>query len=195
LSASPFYVCSGDILGFEAHEDTNQKIAKLMVTSREMYVRRATVASLKKALPGARVRGAGFRGIFIVEAKGDALELVNKVMQECSSRIGRAVPVLAEVQSTLDAIKEGAVKVGVEHIGRDEKFCFRIHKRGAHQLDMDTPEIEREIGGAIWTALRTKYGKKPDVDLDKPDVTVVAEVLGPNTAIGIVKKSGAAAAI
>jgi len=160
-----------------------------MVTSREIFARRETIASLRAALPGARVRSAGFRAIFIIEVAGDALELANKVIHECSSRIGRAIPVLAEVHSTLDAIKEGAVKVGVEHIGEEDKFCFRIHKRGAHQLDLDTPELEREIGGAIWTALEGKYEKKPAVDLDDPDVMVVAEVLGPNTAIGIVRKA------
>jgi tRNA(Ser,Leu) C12 N-acetylase TAN1 len=174
-------------LGFEISERSNQKIAKLMVTSREIYARRPTIASLKLALPGARIRSAGFRAIFIIEVGGDALELAKKVIQECSSRIGRTIPVLAEVKSTPNAVKEGAVNVGVEHIGRDEKFCFRIHKRGAHQLDLDTPELEREIGGAIWTALEGKYRKKPAVDLDDPDVTVVAEVLGPNTAIGIVR--------
>jgi tRNA(Ser,Leu) C12 N-acetylase TAN1 len=179
-------------LGFETPE-TNQRIAKLLVTSREIYARRATIASLKAVLPGAHTRSAGFRGIFMVEAKGDAIELVEKVIQECSYRIGRAVPVLAEVQSTLDAIKEGAVKVGVEHIGWDEKFCFRIHKRGVHQLDKNTPDIEREIGGAIWTALQRKYEKIPSVDLEEPDVTVLAEVLGPNTAIGIVRKAWRAA--
>jgi tRNA(Ser,Leu) C12 N-acetylase TAN1 len=170
-------------------EDKNQKSAKLMVTSREIYARRATIACIKTALSGARTRSAGFRGIFIVEVKGDPLDQVKKLIQECSSMVGRAVPVLGEVQSTMDAVKEGAVKVGVEHIGEDDKFCFRIHKRGAHQLDMDTPSIEREIGGTIWTALQKKFEKKPDVDLEEPDVTVFAEVLGPITAIGIVRKA------
>jgi tRNA(Ser,Leu) C12 N-acetylase TAN1 len=176
-------------LGFETAEVPNQKIAKLIVTTREIYAMRATVASLKAALPGARIRGAGFRGIFIIEVAGDSLELAKKVIQECSSRIGRVIPVLAEVQSTLEAIKEGAVKVGVEHIGNEDKFCFRIHKRGAHRLDLDTPEIERKIGGAIWAALEDKYKMKPAVDLDDPDVMVIAEVLCSNTAIGIVRKA------
>jgi hypothetical protein len=37
-------------------------------------------------------------------------------------------------------------------------------------------------------ALQQKYGKEPLVDLEDPDVSVVAEVLGPWTAIGISKK-------
>jgi len=165
------------------------RTAKLIVTSRELYATRQTIASLRAAVSGARIRGAGFRGIFILEAEGDALELAKKVNQECFLNIGRATAVLAEVQSTLDAIKEAAVKVGAEHIGGDEKFCFRLHKRGSHWLEQDTPKLEHEIGGAIWVALQKKYGKKPNVDLEDPDVTVVAEVLGPNSAIGIIRKA------
>ena len=41
----------------------------------------------------------------------------------------------------------------------------------------------------MWRALEQKYGKKPSVDLEDPDVAVVAEVLGPWTAIGISKKA------
>jgi len=173
----------------ETSERLSRGTAKLIVTSRELYAARQTIASLRAAVPGARIRGAGFRGIFILEAEGDALELAKKVNQECFLNIGRATAVLAEAQSTLDAIKEAAVKVGAEHIGGDEKFCFRLHKRGSHWLEQDTPKLEHEIGGAIWAALQEKYEKKPNVDLEDPDVTVVAEVLGLNSAIGIIRKA------
>ena len=176
-------------LEFEMSGGPGCRIAKLIVTSRELYSTRQTIASLRATVSGARIRGAGFRGIFILEAEGDALELAKKINQECFLKIGRAIAVLTEVPSTLNAIKEAAVKVGVEQIVGDEKFCFRLHKRGSHWLDQDTPKIEREIGGAIWAALQEKYGKKPNVDLEDPDITVVAEVLGPNTAIGIIRKA------
>jgi tRNA(Ser,Leu) C12 N-acetylase TAN1 len=176
-------------LGSETSGLLRRGTAKIIVTSRELYAARQTITSLRAAVPGARIRGAGFRGIFILEAEGDALELAEKVNRECFLNIGRAIAVLAEVQSTIDAIKEAAVRVSSEHIGVDEKFCFRLHKRGSHWLEQDTPKIEHEIGGAIWAALREKYGEKPNVDLEDPDVTLVAEVLGPNTAIGIVRKA------
>jgi tRNA(Ser,Leu) C12 N-acetylase TAN1 len=169
-------------------------IAKLIVTSQDLYVAWQTVAALKAAAPGGRVRRAGFRGIFILEAEGDALELSKRINQECFQSIGRAVPLLVEVQSTLEAIKEAAVKIGAEQIGEDEKFCFRLHKRGSHWLEQETPKLEYEIGGAIWTALQQKYGKKPNVDLKNPDITVVAEVLGQNTAVGILRKAWRAGA-
>jgi tRNA(Ser,Leu) C12 N-acetylase TAN1 len=53
----------------------------------------------------------------------------------------------------------------------------------------DTCKLEREIGGAIWQALEQKQGKRPVVDLDDPDITIIAEVMGPNTAIGILRKA------
>jgi hypothetical protein len=48
--------------------------------------------------------------------------------------------------------------------------------------------LEQEIGGAIWTALEDKYSMKPTVRLKNADVTVVAEVLGPITAVGISRR-------
>jgi hypothetical protein len=49
--------------------------------------------------------------------------------------------------------------------------------------------LEQEIGSAIWTALEEKHGAKPSVRLRDPDVAVVAEVLGPTTAVGIARRT------
>jgi tRNA(Ser,Leu) C12 N-acetylase TAN1 len=76
----------------------------------------------------------------------------------------------------------------MEQISSAESFCFRITKRGTHHLEQATPKIEAEIGGAIWTAIEQKYGKKPTVNLDDPDVTILAEVFGADTLIGVLKK-------
>ena len=164
-------------------------MAKLVVTARELDATPQAVAALRVTVPDARVTRAGFRGIVILEAEGGALELAERVTRECFADIGRATPVLVEVDSTLDEIKRVAVEIGATHIGKNERFCFRLHKRGAHMLELDTPKLEYEIGGAIWVALQQKYGVKPSVDLKNPDVTVVAEVLGPITAVGVVKKA------
>jgi tRNA(Ser,Leu) C12 N-acetylase TAN1 len=162
--------------------------ARVVVTSRTLFGARRTISALKRAVPAARIRSAGLRGILILEAEGDPLELAARVTGECSEDIGRAVAVLAEVTSLFEPIRDSAVKIGAEQIGEDEPFCFRLNKRGAHGLDRDTPVIEYEIGGAIWVALREKYGKRPLVNLKDPEVTVMAEVLGADTAVGILRK-------
>jgi tRNA(Ser,Leu) C12 N-acetylase TAN1 len=140
-------------------------------------------------VPGARVRSSGFRGVFAVEAEGDPVELATFVWDECAEKVGHVTAVLAMVESTREAIKDAACRFGAEQIGPQESFCFRVHKRGAHRLEQDTSELEREIGAAIWTALEEKYRKTPRVNLKNPDITVIAEILGPLAAIGIARRS------
>jgi tRNA(Ser,Leu) C12 N-acetylase TAN1 len=98
-------------------------------------------------------------GILILEVEGDALELARIIAQGCSQSLGRAVAVLTKVPSMFDPVRESAMRVGQELIAEGETFCFRLHKRGAHGLEQDTPKIEYEVGGAIWEALQQKHGK------------------------------------
>jgi tRNA(Ser,Leu) C12 N-acetylase TAN1 len=163
-------------------------IVKLIVTGRWPHVARQIKSELRKAIPGAHIRSAGFRSVFILEAAGDVLELAQRINRDCAEDIGHATPALAEVESKPGAIKDAAVKIGTTLIGQEESLCFRIIKRGPHGLEKDTPKLEDEIGRAISEALQLKNGKKPMVDLDEPDVTVVAEVLGPVTMVGVLRR-------
>jgi tRNA(Ser,Leu) C12 N-acetylase TAN1 len=164
-------------------------IVKLIVTGRWPHVARQIKSELRKAIPGAHIRSTGFRSVFILEAAGDFLELAQRINRDCVEDIGHATPALAEVESKPGAIKDAAVKIGTTQIGSEESFCFRIFKRGLHGLGKNTPELEDEIGKAISEALELKNGKKPVVDLDEPDVTIVAEVLGPVTTVGVLRKA------
>jgi tRNA(Ser,Leu) C12 N-acetylase TAN1 len=165
-----------------------QETAKLIVTSAGLDRPRYTRFALRAALPKAQIRQTGLRGIFALEAEGDVFEVAKIICRECGQRIGHITAVLAEVESSVEPIKEAAVRIGRGQIGIEESFCFRIHKRGAHFLQQDTLTIEQEIGGAIWTALAEKHGTKPRVWLKHPDATIVAEVLGPTTAVGISRR-------
>ena len=165
-----------------------QKVVKLVVTCRAPFTARKTRAALRKAVFPARITRPGFRSVFVVEADGEALELARQVYRGCAHLIGRATAVLAEVESKLESIKEAAVKIGIEQIGPKESFCFRLFKRGLHNLQEDTPKIEYEIGGAINARLEQKTGEKPLVSLSDPDITINAEVLGPITLLGILRK-------
>lgn len=170
-------------------EAVQPRIVKLIVTSRGVEPARRFRSALRGAVPGARVRSSGFRGVFAVEAEGDPVELATFVWDECAEKVGHVTAVLAMVESTREAIKDAASRFGAEQIGPQESFCFRVHKRGAHRLEQDTSELEREIGAAIWTALEEKYRKTPRVNLKNPDITVIAEILGPLAAIGIARRS------
>ncbi len=164
-------------------------MGELVVTSRGLEARRQTIEALRASFPEANIRKTGFKAVFTLEAEGDAVKLAEEIYKKCSFDIGRAVAVLAETPSSLKEIKKVAVEIGKDKVGRNEKFCFRLHKRGSHLLEKTTPKLEHEIGEAIWLALKEKYGEEPKVDLEHPDITVVAEVLGPNTAVGITRGS------
>lgn len=164
-------------------------MGRLVVTSRGLETRRQTIEVLRASFPETKVHKTGFKAVFTLEAEGDAVKLAEQVYMKCSFDIGRAVAVLAETPSTLKDIKKVAVEIGKDKVGRNEKFCFRLHKRGSHLPEQKTPKLEHEIGEAIWLALKEKYREEPKVDLEHPDITVVAEVLGPNTAVGITRKS------
>jgi tRNA(Ser,Leu) C12 N-acetylase TAN1 len=178
---------AGDVAGMP--EDLQPEIGKLIVTSRGLESPRSLRFALRHAVRGGHVRSTGFRGIFALEAPGDVAELAQLVCRECSQSIGHVTAVLATVESRDQPIKEAAVRIGGEQIGAEESFCFRLHKRGDHGLEQDTLKLEQEIGGAIWTALETKYKKKPKVSLKNPDIKVVAEILGPMAAVGISRRA------
>ena len=161
---------------------------RLLVTARGLNAMRRTRRVIERALPASRVRASGFGGIVLVDADGDAVELAETVARRCAGRIGRVVAVTDEVESRDRAMRDVAVRASVENVGPDETFCFRIHKRGRHGFVDDTRELESEIGGAIWQALERAHGRPPHVDLEDPDVTVTAEVLGPSTVVGISRK-------
>ena len=170
-------------------EDLQQENAKFVVTSRGLEPARRVRSALRHATHGARVRGTGFRGIFVLEAHGDGAELANLVWRDCAQNIGHVTVILASVESREGPIKEAAVRIGAAQIGGAESFCFRLRKRGDHGLDKATSALEPEIGAAIWTALAAKHNKKPRVSLSDPEITVVAEIFGAVADIGIWRRA------
>jgi len=164
-------------------------LGQAVVTSRTLYGEFQTTITLRKLIEGIRVRKTPFRAVLMVEHEEmEALGLAEEITRECYFDIGRAVPVLAEVESSLEDVREAAVKVALAHIRKGERFCLRINKRGAHALEKPTPELECEIGGAVHDALAEKHKAKPEVDLSDPEVTVLVEVLGRESVVGIVRK-------
>ncbi len=159
---------------------------KLVVTCRNFLSSRQTYLAIRRLLPRAEIRHSGFRGVFVVEAEGEPMELARE-LNRCPS-VGRAVPVMAETTSDPEGVKRAALRVS-ELVGRGESFSFRLHKRGSHRLEKPTPELEREIGAELQKAIEQRTGVKPEVELETPDVEISAEVLGPLTYVGILRGS------
>jgi tRNA(Ser,Leu) C12 N-acetylase TAN1 len=62
---------------------------------------------------------------------------------------------LEEVASTADSLWAAAARIAAGQVAPGESFAFRMHKRGAHEYMQATPELEREVGTAIWAARAT----------------------------------------
>ncbi len=172
----------------EGVETTQTKQTKLVITSRAPFTARKTRAALRRAVSPARITRPGFKSIFVLESQEQPDEVASEIYFSCGHLVGHVTAVLAEVESKPEPVKEAAVKIGLEQIHQPESFAFRLHKRGAHGFTKDTPQVEYEIGGAIQTALEKKGATEPLVNLEDPDITIVAEVLGPVTYIGVAKK-------
>ncbi|MEE9594344.1 MAG: THUMP domain-containing protein [Candidatus Hydrothermarchaeales archaeon] len=164
-------------------------MAKLLVTCRDLYGESRTKLCIRDSFEDPQITSTGFRAVLHVEVEGDSVELAEKMTWECFYEIGRVVPVLYAGNSTLEELKELAIKTALEQVRVEDSFCFRVSKRGIHGLDDPTPEIEFEVGGSIHDALMEKYGKKPKVDLKNSDITVIGEVLGPDLKVGIIRKT------
>ncbi len=162
---------------------------KLVVTCRNLEGFRRAQVAIERTLPHARVSGAGFRGVVLVEGAGDAEEMAARVTRDCVDAIGRATAVVSEAPSKPHALLKAVVQVAEDRIGADESFAVRLYKRRPHGYRRGTHDIEREVGAAIGAALEHRHGRAPRVDLTDPDVTIGAEVLGPTTLIGVVRKA------
>jgi tRNA(Ser,Leu) C12 N-acetylase TAN1 len=174
-------------LGVQALEQEAR--AKIIVTGRNALEWRQTRQALCRIVPGSKVRAGGFTNVFVVEAPGDALAIAERITQECAALIGHATAVITETASLPNSVQEAAVRVGLAYVKPEDTFCFRLRKRGAHLLFTPTPQIEVQIGSALWLALQDRDHERPGVELKDPDVLVLAEVLGPTTAVGIVRKA------
>ncbi|MGE5288626.1 MAG: THUMP domain-containing protein [Micromonosporaceae bacterium] len=159
----------------------------LIVTCRSLGAGRWARWALRRALPGARIKGAGFTGVLAVEAQRDPVALAAQASGCRHPAFGRVVAVLAEIPSARAEMLGAVARVAAGHVRPGESFAVRIHKRGVHGYLDPTPELERAAGTAAWKALDRRDGATPRVDLVHPDVTIHIEVLGPRSLVGIVR--------
>lgn len=171
--------------------DETRETARVLVTGGRAPAEWLTTAALREAVPDAEITRTDFHAVYLVERPGDSEQLSRDLARQCADDVGHLTALLSRVDTESAAIRDGAVDVALEHVQKGDSFAFRINKRGARMLDRDTPELEEEIGAAIWEALERGHGEEPEVDLESPDVRVAAEVFGPKTWIGVWRQAWA----
>lgn len=169
--------------------EAKDNAVKVVATGDTAHPDWMTRAALREAVLEADIVDSGFQAVYLVESDQDPEELARRVVAACGDRIGHVSALVGQTTTGYDEIRRAAIRAAERSIGPDDSFAFRVHKRGTHDLDRDTPEIEKTIGGAIWESLEKRHGREPRVDLDDPDVAVFAEVFGSETYIGIWRKA------
>jgi tRNA(Ser,Leu) C12 N-acetylase TAN1 len=127
--------------------------------------------------------------VFSLEAPGNPQDVARQISADIGKHFGHITAILQEVESRVEAIRSAAVRIAQEQIRPGQTFSFRLYKRGSHWISSDTQTTEREIGEAMAETIEAATGRRPQVDLEAPDIAIVAEVLGPTTGVGI-QRSG-----
>jgi tRNA(Ser,Leu) C12 N-acetylase TAN1 len=164
---------------------TPERAAHVILTGRDVLSARQARRLLRRIARGGRTRATGFRSVFSLDAPGDAQDVARRISADLGEHFGHVTAVLKEVESREEAIRDAAVRIGEAQIGPDQTFCFRLHRRGSHWIGPDTRTTEREIGQAVADSVQAATGRRPQVDLEAPDVTILAEVIGPTTGVGV----------
>jgi hypothetical protein len=87
-------------------KDMRQETAKLIVTSAGLERARHIRLALNAAVPTARIRRTGLKGIVSLEAEGDVFELAKLLFRKCSQRIGHVLGPLTAVGISRTAWRE-----------------------------------------------------------------------------------------
>jgi len=173
---------------YNEEKDTLTVIAKNIITVKDFHDWGKLKVCLRKWFPNAFISKTRFRSVFVLQTQGDVKQVTQQIFRECSEFLGHTTAVLCDVESSMEDIKEAAVNIALDQIEEGESYCFRIKKRDVPELKMSSREIEQDIGDAIRLALRDKFGAEPRVNLDAPDITIMAEVLGLFSSVGIRRK-------
>ena len=54
--------------------------------------------------------------------------------------------------------------------------------------DISSKKVEREVGGYFYDLVEKVYGRKPKVNLKKPDKLIAIEILGNRCGIGFITR-------
>ena len=75
----------------------------------------------------------------------------------------------------------------IDEIEPSETFAVRVERRGMKE-QVSSREVEREVGGYLYDLIEKMHGRKPKVDLKKPDKLIIIEILGNKCGIGLITK-------
>ncbi|AIF69285.1 hypothetical protein PAP_04370 [Palaeococcus pacificus DY20341] len=132
---------------------------------------------LEWALGNAKVKRTKWRGVLIVFTPLEKAEALKRIIEFETSAIFKITPLDVLVKSDRDEIINIGFELAKTKIKEGDSFAVRCRKRG--NKIKSSKDIEIELGGKIKEELNAV------VNLSNPKWTVVIEILGTKTGIGI----------
>ncbi len=132
---------------------------------------------------------SGFRDV-VVGYVEDIVEFLEDAEQRKYPHLNRVIPIddtfLISPEYLTDMLKK-RVEQYIDEIERGETFGFRVEQRGMKE-DISSQKVEREVGGYFYDLVEKVHGRKPKVNLNKPDKLIVIEIIGDRCGIGFITR-------
>ncbi|MHC1610032.1 MAG: THUMP domain-containing protein [Candidatus Methanospirareceae archaeon] len=88
----------------------------------------------------------------------------------------------------IDTLKK-RIEQYIDEIEPGETFGFRVEWRGMREKGgISSQKVEREVGGYLFDLLEKVHGRKPKVNLKKPDKLILIEIIGNRCGIGLLTR-------
>lgn len=130
---------------------------------------------------------SGFRDVVIGNVE-DIVEFLEDAERGKYPYVSRVIPIdeafYVSPENLIDVLKR-RVERYIDEIEPGETFGFRVERRGMKE-DISSQKVEREVGGYFYDLIEKIHGRKPKVNLKKPDKLIAVELLGNRCGIGFI---------
>jgi tRNA(Ser,Leu) C12 N-acetylase TAN1 len=132
---------------------------------------------------------SGFRDVLVGYVE-EIVEFLEDAEQRKYPYLNRVIPIddvfFASPEYLTDMLKK-RVERYIDEIEPGETFGFRVERRGMKE-DISSQNVEREVGGYFYDLVEKVHGRKPKVNLKKPDKLIAIEILGNRCGIGFITR-------
>ena len=133
---------------------------------------------------------SGFRDVVIGYVE-EIVEFLEDAEQKKYPYLSRVIPIddafFVSPEYLIDMLKK-KVERYIDEIEPGETFGFRVERRGMKE-EISSQKVEREVGGYFHDLVEKIHdGRKPKVNLKKPDKLIAIEIIGNRCGIGFITR-------
>jgi tRNA(Ser,Leu) C12 N-acetylase TAN1 len=132
---------------------------------------------------------SGFRDAVIGDVE-DIVEFLENAEQKKYPYVKRVIPIddafMVSPERLIDKLKQ-RVEGYLDEVEPGETFGFRIEHRGL-EGGISSKKVEREVSAYFFELVEKVYGRKPKVNVKRPDKLIVIEILGNRCGIGFITR-------